>query len=151
MKLITLFIATVFVSSFTITPGKTWLTNFEQAKLEASQAKKSILLNFSGSDWCLPCIKLKTEIFSSEAFARFAEDNLILANADFPRLKKNQLDKNQIQHNELLAEKYNPHGKFPLTILLNSSGTVIMQWEGLPQKSPEVFVDELKKLLDADH
>lgn len=150
MKLITLFIATVFVSSFTITPGKTWLTNFEQAKLEASQAKKSILLNFSGSDWCLPCIKLKAEIFSSPVFAGFAEDNLILANADFPRLKKNQLDKNQLQHNELLAEKYNPQGKFPLTILLNSSGTVIMQWEGVPQKSPEAFVDDLKKLLNAD-
>ena len=151
MKLITLFIAMVFASSFSNTPGKTWLTNFEQAKLEASQAKKYILLNFSGSDWCMPCIRLKAEIFSSESFAAFAGDNLILANADFPRLKKNQLEKNQLQHNEVLAEKYNPHGKFPLTILLDSSGTVIRQWEGVPQKSPELFVDEIKKLLNADN
>ena len=151
MKLITLFIATVFISSFTLTPGKTWLTNFEQAKLEASQTKKCILLNFSGSDWCMPCIRLKSEIFSSEVFTAFAGNNLILANADFPRLKKNQLDKNQVQHNEVLAEKYNPHGKFPLTILLDSHGAVISQWEGIPQKSPELFVDEIKKLLNADN
>ena len=151
MKLFIFFIATLVISSFTITPGKTWLTNFEQAKLEASQAKKCILLNFSGSDWCMPCIRLKSEIFSSETFTAFAGSNLVLANADFPRLKKNQLDKNQMQHNEALAEKYNPHGKFPLTILLDSYGTVIRQWEGIPQKSPELFVDELKKLLDAEN
>lgn len=148
MKPIALFIATVFFTSFTIIPGATWLTNFEQAKSEASDTKKYILLNFSGSDWCAPCIRLKTEIFASEAFQEYAEENLVLANADFPRLRKNQLDKNQMQHNEALAETYNPDGKFPLTILLNASGRVVKQWDGLPQKSAEQFVDEIKKTLN---
>ena len=149
MKPITLCIASIFFTSFTIISGTTWLTNFEQAKSEASQAKKFILLNFSGSDWCAPCVRLKTEIFSSEAFIEYAQDNLVLANADFPRLKKNQLDKSQIQHNEALAEKYNPEGKFPLTILLNASGKPIKYWDGIPQKTPEQFIDEIKKILNA--
>jgi thioredoxin-related protein len=151
MKPIALFFATVIFTSFTIISGTTWHTNFEQAKSEASQSKKFILLNFSGSDWCAPCIRLKTEIFASDAFLQYAEDNLVLANADFPRLKKNQLEKSQIQQNEALAEKYNPDGRFPLTILLNASGKPIKQWDGLPQKTPEQFVDEIKKTLDAAH
>lgn len=149
MKPIALFIATVFFTSFTIIPGVNWLTDFEQAKSEASDTKKYILLNFSGSDWCAPCIRLKTEFFASEAFQEFAEENLVLANADFPRLRKNQLHKNQILHNEALAETYNPDGKFPLTILLNASGKVIKQWEGLPQKSAEQFVEEIKRAINA--
>lgn len=149
MKPIIIIITAVFLSSFTIFSGTTWLTNFEEAKSEASQTKKYILLNFSGSDWCAPCIRLKTEIFASEAFVEYAEDNLVLANADFPRLKKNQLEKNQVLHNEALAEKYNPDGKFPFTILLNASGKPIKQWEGLPQKTAEQFVDEIKKTLIA--
>ena len=144
MKPLTLLIATFVFTSFTIISGKTWLTNFEQAKSEASQTKKLILLNFSGSDWCGPCMRLKEEIFASDVFLQYAEVNLVLTNADFPRLKKNQLENNQIRHNEALAEKYNRDGKFPLTILVDASGKLIKQWEGTLKK-PEQFIDEIKK------
>lgn len=148
MKPISLLAITVIFTSFTILSGTTWHTDFEQARSEASQTKKYILLNFSGSDWCAPCIRLKNEIFASEKFLEFAEESLVLANADFPRLKKNQLEKAQIRQNEALAEKYNPEGKFPLTILLNTEGKPIKYWDGLPQKSPEQFVDDIKKILN---
>jgi thioredoxin-related protein len=148
MKPLFLLIAAVVFGSFSSIPRFNWLTNFEQAKSEASHSKKFIILYFSGSDWCAPCIRLKTEIFESPVFIAYAEDNLVLANADFPRLKKNQLEKTQIRHNEALADKYNPEGKFPLTILLDASGKFIKQWDGFPQKSPEQFVDEIKKTLD---
>jgi len=149
MKPITFLISLFLLTSFTILPDTKWLTNFEEAKSQAADTKKHILLNFSGSDWCAPCIRLRTEIFASGAFLEYAEDNLVLVNADFPRLRKNQLDKTQTLHNEGLAEAYNADGKFPLTLLLNSSGKVIKQWEGLPQKSPEQFVEEIKKTLIA--
>ena len=145
MKPVILFIATIIFTSFTFSSGTTWYTNFEQARSEATQTKKYILLNFSGSDWCAPCIRLKAEFFGSEKFLEFAEDNLVLLNADFPRLKKNQLEKAQIRQNEALAEKYNPDGKFPLTILLTAEGKPIKYWEGLPHKSPVEFVEEIKK------
>ena len=122
MKPISLLVAVIIFASFTTGSGTTWYTNFEEAKSEASQTKKYILLNFSGSDWCAPCIRLKSEIFSSEKFLEFAGDNLVLANADFPRLRKNQLEKSQVQQNEVLAEKFNPEGKFPYTVLLSPDG-----------------------------
>lgn len=151
MKYICFLALAFLLSAFTIHSGATWHTNFEEAKSEASESKKFILLYFSGSDWCAPCIRLKTEIFAAQVFIEYAEDNLVLANADFPRLRKNQLEKNQMRQNEALAEKYNPEGKFPFTLLLNSSGKPVKQWEGLPQKSPEEFVEEIKKVSNDIH
>ena len=68
-----------------------WETDFENAKKKAEKEHKLILLNFSGSDWCGPCIRLKKEIFQSNSFINYADSNLVLVNADFPRNKKNKL------------------------------------------------------------
>src|SRR5438309_5907156 len=84
-----------------------WITDFSKEKSEAAQYNKLILLNFSGSDWCIPCIRLHKEVFESAAFEKYAGEHLVLVNADFPRLKKNQLSKEQTKQNAALAEKYN--------------------------------------------
>lgn len=125
-----LFIALLFGLS-TIAP--TWELNFDQAKAEAAQTHKFILLNFSGSDWCGPCIKLKKDVFDSAEFGQFATDHLVLVRADFPRKSKNQLEASQTAHNEALAEKYNQQGKFPFTVLLDANGRVLKYWDGYPQ------------------
>jgi thioredoxin-related protein len=121
----------------------TWLADFSQAKTEASLQHKLIVLNFSGSDWCGPCIKLKKDVFESSEFTTFSEANLILLRADFPRLKKNQLSKEQQDKNDALAEKYNPNGEFPLTVLLNQDGKVLREWKGY-QGNKEQFMAEIK-------
>jgi thioredoxin-related protein len=121
-----------------------WLTNFEQAKQQAKEKDQMILLNFSGSDWCAPCIKMKKEVFDSPQFQEFADEKLVLVKADFPRHKKNLLDANQREHNEKLAEQFNSTGRFPLTILLDNNGKVIKQWDGYSDMSPEKFIDELR-------
>jgi thioredoxin-related protein len=134
--------------SLSFTPP-TWITHFQLGKTEAEESKKLIVLNFSGSDWCGPCIRLRKEIFSSEAFSNYAENHLVLVNADFPRYKKNELPKEQVKDNEALAEKYNSEGKFPYTVLLDPNGKVLKQWEGFPNETPEQFVDEIKSVENA--
>ncbi len=131
----------------TLTTPSPWLTNFEQAKTQAQQEHKLILLNFSGSDWCGPCIKMKKEVFESESFGTTAEKNLVLVRADFPRSKKNQLSKEQTMHNEGLAEKYNPQGKFPYTVLLDEEGKVIKEWDGYVFASQDKFIADLSQTL----
>lgn len=121
-----------------------WETDFDKARQMAVSEKKLILLNFSGSDWCGPCIRLHREIFESQVFENFATDHLVLLNADFPRLKKNRLSKEQQSKNELLAEKYNTEGAFPLTLLLDANGKVLYKWDGLPNGSPENFTNQVK-------
>jgi len=125
-----------------------WETDFEKAKEKAAKEHKFILLNFSGSDWCIPCINLKRTIFENIYFQNFADSNLVLINADFPRLKKNQLTKDQQKSNEKLADKYNPDGIFPYTLLLNAEGKLLKSWEGLPDFTAEQFTLLIKETTD---
>ena len=81
-----------------LTPN--WQNNMEKAQEQAKAENKNILLNFAGSDWCGPCIILNKEIFDSEVFEQYSNDHLILVKADFPRLKKNQLSKEQQKLND---------------------------------------------------
>lgn len=131
---------------FTLSVG--WETDFEKACEKAKKEHKMVLLKFSGSDWCIPCIRMEKEIFENNAFKTFAEENLVLVNADFPRLKKNQLSKDQQKQNDKLADKYNKEGHFPLTILMNHKGDVLGSWEGYSNMTPEQFIDRIKPLLN---
>ncbi len=128
-----------------------WETDFDTAKQKAQQEHKFILLNFSGSDWCVPCINLRREIFESPSFKEFADNNLVLLNADFPRQKKNQLSKDQQKKNDQLADKYNPGGSFPFTLLLDTGGKVVHLWDGAPKATPEEFIIQVKTLVNASN
>lgn len=126
-----------------------WDNDFEQAQQRARQEQKLILLNFSGSDWCVPCIRLHKDILQQPAFLQYADTALVLVNADFPRLKKNQLPKEQQKKNDQLADRYNARGSFPLTLLLDAEGKLIHSWEGYPNLTPEAFIAQIKALVDA--
>ena len=139
----------LFASLLFFTVNSDWGTDLTKAKQQASTEHKYILLNFSGSDWCGPCIRMHKEIFESEGFRTLATEKLVLVNADFPRLKKNQLSKELQKSNEVLADQYNPEGIFPLTVLLNAEGKVIKNWEGFPQGTPENFLSQLKSAMNA--
>jgi len=102
-----------------------WITDFETAKAQAAKEGKSILMSFSGSDWCGNCIRLDKTLFQSEEFKKFASEHLVLLKLDFPAKKKNKLSDEQTKHNEALAEKFNKKGVFPTTLVLNEKGELI--------------------------
>jgi len=134
----------------TCLPFTSWHYNMQEAKQAAQQEHRHILLNFSGSDWCGPCMLMRKEIFDNPAFLRMADTALVLVNADFPRKKKNQLTAAQQHLNDALADQYNPQGKFPLTLLLNADGKVLKQWDGYPAIKPEEFSAEVTAGINAD-
>ena len=137
MKLVWIALTCLFTTSLT------WLTDFNQAKQTAKEKNQYILLNFSGSDWCAPCQQMKKEIFESASFKEYASSKLVLLNADFPRSRKNKLSKDQLAHDEALAEQYNKAGKFPLTVLMNSEGKVLKVWDGLPEAGADQFIRQI--------
>lgn len=124
-------------------PSVTWMGDFDSAKTEAVKEHKLILINFSGSDWCGPCIRLRSEILESATFVNYASNHLVLVRADFPRQKKNQLPKDQVKRNEALADKYNSDGKFPYTLLVDGHGKVLRTWDGFPNETPDQFVSDI--------
>lgn len=143
MKLVFLFLLTGMGLSFT-----GWETDFDTAKKIAKEKNRLILLNFSGSDWCGPCIRLRKEVFDSQEFMAMADSTLVLYDADFPRNKKNQLPKDLQKRNEALADQYNPQGRFPFTLLLTAEGKVVKTWDGYPQNNSELFINQIKTVCD---
>ncbi len=121
--------------------SETFTKKLETAKTE----NKTVLLYFSGSDWCAPCVKFKKFIVNTPEFQTFATENLVIHNADFPRLSKNKLAKEVVKENETLADKYNSKGIFPLILLLDTEGNIIKKWEEFPKETVEEFIGKLKK------
>lgn len=122
---------------------ETWTTNYDKAILSASEKNQNILMVFSGSDWCAPCKKLKKDILTSEEFTNYEEKHLTILYLDFPSKKKNKLSKEQTQHNEDLAERYNKSGVFPKVLLLNQSGEIIKEIRYEGQSSGE-FIQSIQ-------
>ncbi len=122
-----------------------WLTSLEEAKTLASTENKLILINFAGSDWCLPCAKLERDLFNTEEFLDYSKQNLILLKADFPVKRKNQLSETQKQHNYKLAETYNKQGTFPVVVIINDKGKV-KSYVNTSLSSTDAYLSELKKV-----
>ena len=128
-------------------PELVWGYDFDQAKSEAQTNESTVLIVFSGSDWCKPCIQLHKKLFETETFATYAQENLKLVKADFPYKKKNRLSKEQTAHNEKLAATYNPDGEFPLAVFTASQGKVLGSFGFDKAKTPEQYINEFKKFL----
>ncbi|PSR09199.1 MAG: thioredoxin family protein [Candidatus Arcticimaribacter sp.] len=122
-----------------------WRTDWDTAKVEAEQGNKKIILIFSGSDWCIPCIKLEKEIWENSSFIQYAEQHYVLFRADFPKRKKNKLPETIQQLNDRLAAEYNPKGYFPLVVVLDSKGKVKGQL-GYEKLTPKAYIALIEQL-----
>jgi thiol-disulfide isomerase/thioredoxin len=114
--------------------------NAEEAFRLSHETKKPVLLVFSGSDWCAPCILFDKKVLSQESFQTFAKNNLIVLKADFPQRKK--IAEDVKKQNDALAEKYNPKGLFPhvMLILPGHSTPATLSYTN---ETPDEFISEI--------
>ena len=103
----------------------TWQTSLPAALAQAKASQKPVLVVFSGSDWCKPCMQLKQEVFDQPEFSQYAQGKFVLARFDFPRNKKNGLPKDQAKASEEAAAQLNKEGAFPAVVLLSPEGKVL--------------------------
>jgi thioredoxin-related protein len=120
----------------------TWLTNFETAQARARSEKKLLLIEFTGSDWCPPCIMLGRQVFSQPEFKDYAAQHLVLLEVDFPRTK--ELSAEQKAANEKLADQFGIDG-FPTVIILDSTGRKIGELGYMPG-GPKPFIAAVEEL-----
>ena len=145
IRVLLIFIFAVILNGIVITNSTAQVfENSEEAFSTASSTKKKVLLVFSGSDWCVPCVQLDETIISSTTFLNFAKDNLIIIKADFPQRKK--LSKEKQAQNEALADKYNPTGEFPEMVLLRADQSVVTKLV-YSNQSPDQFIHEITPYL----
>lgn len=127
----------------TIVRGSDWQTDYERALATAKAARKYVLLDFTGSDWCGPCIQMEKVVFSQAAFLTFAKENLVLVEIDYPR--RTVLPEKVTKQNELLLHKYGVGG-YPMVILLDPDGKVLGQLEGYGGERPADIIAWVEKL-----
>ena len=112
-----------------------WLTNVKAAQAEAKRSNRVILANFTGSDWCPFCVKLKGEVFDTPVFAKWAATNAVLLEVDFPR--KAQVASLKAQ-NKQLAEAYGITG-YPTVVFLDADGKELGRY-GYAQGGAEKWI-----------
>ena len=120
----------------------TWHNKVDEALLLAEKEKKSVYLNFSGSDWCTHCRELSNKVLESKEFKKLADKNLILVNLDLPQ--DNSLPPEQVRYNKKEAEKYGVT-VYPMAFLLDSNGEIYWKRTGGAKKS--YYIAELKEAL----
>jgi len=99
-------------------PG--WLVNVQEANVESAKTGKPILANFTGSDWCGWCIKLRREVFDTPEFKKWADENVVLLELDFP--KRFQLPEDIRTQNASLQQAFGVRG-YPTLWIFTLSNT----------------------------
>jgi len=120
-----------------------WQDNLENALLQAKQENKAVLVDFTGSDWCIWCKRLNDEVFSKSEFESYADENLILVKLDFPRDIEQSTETKLYNNN--LAQRFGVQG-FPTILLFNSSGKLVLA-TGYQPGGPQNYVNHLKGYL----
>jgi thioredoxin-related protein len=138
-------LTTLFALSLGLTAGEGWLTNIEKAKELAKKEGKTVLVEFTGSDWCPPCKALKKNVFDSKEFKAYAKKNLVLVELDFPR-DKSKVTKDQAEYNREQAKAFAVRG-YPTVILMDANGKELTKKVGYGRTSVEKYIASLKKVI----
>ncbi|MBN8459660.1 MAG: thioredoxin family protein [Verrucomicrobia bacterium] len=134
--------AVAMVGSAFAEPLKGWSEDLDKALETAKKEKKSVLVEFTGSDWCPPCKMMRKEVFSKEEFVKAASKNFILVEIDMPKG-----DQETAKKNEPTVKKYKVDG-FPTVILLHPDGKEFARFYASEHPKTEDFLKRLDKELE---
>ena len=157
-----LLISALSIPAFAEYPPEGWTDSITDAITEAAKDDKILLLNFTGSDWCSWCEKLGNEVFFTDDFESWAEENAVRVFLDFPR--NIELPEETMLQNQLLQQYFGVRG-YPTVMIFDSnlnprlqtgyraggSGEYIRHIEedrNLQVESPELFREDFISVLE---
>lgn len=100
-----------------------WTTDLDAARTRAAAEGKSVLVDFTGSDWCGYCIQLKKNVFDTPEFEAFAKNNFLFVEIDVPRDVK-RVGQELYDKNKELCKQYKIAG-FPTIMIMSPEGYII--------------------------
>lgn len=86
----------------------TWETKLNTAINKSVAENKTMMLFFTGSDWCGWCMRLQREVFVKPEFKNWADKNVVLVELDFPR--RSAQEPEIAQQNRELAQIFQVRG-----------------------------------------
>src|SRR5437660_1441908 len=138
--LLTLWLTLAYLPSWL--EAANWLTDLPAAEATAKAENKMVLIDFTGSDWCGWCIRLRNEVFSTPEFEAFAQEHLVLVEADFPRGKAQ--DDGLKRANQELARRFQIQG-YPTVVLLGSDAKKLGTL-GYQPGGPQAFIATIGRI-----
>ncbi|MEY2408739.1 MAG: hypothetical protein QOF48_1409 [Verrucomicrobiota bacterium] len=142
-KILVPLVALLLGLTFAARAEVSWGTDLPAALAQAKKEKKLVVMDFTGSDWCGWCIKLKKEVFDTADFAKYAKDNLVLVEVDFPTEKKLKQQSAELRKaNDALKDKYEANG-FPTIVVLNGDGKQVWKQIGYMAGGPKAWTEKL--------
>jgi thiol-disulfide isomerase/thioredoxin len=135
-----LILSLLLLATVTARAEVTWLTDLDAAKAQGVKENKPVLVDFTGSDWCPPCIQLHKVVFQSAEFAAVAS-KYVLVELDYPR-KTPQAPELKAKNAEL-SKKFGISG-FPTVLLIDAkSGEVFGKTVGFGGQTAKEYLDKL--------
>lgn len=118
-----------------------WGSDFAAAQAESARLHKPLLIDFTGSDWCIYCKKLEAQVMTTGQFQKFA-DQYVLVRVDF--LRHHPQDDAVKQANQALAQRYGIQG-FPTLIVADATGKELHRVEGYdPSTDAGAYLSQFK-------
>ncbi len=140
-RLITTAITLVTLSAPAIA-GSDWMTDIDAALAKGKTENKAVMVEFTGSDWCPPCIMMHKKVFSQKTFTDEASKKYILVVIDIPN-KDPELKKK----NSLVMKKYSVRG-VPTVILFGDDSKEFSRFSASQFPSVETFLTQLDSELE---
>ena len=107
-RILLILCVTLSLNGFSQQKNPIWYTDANQAANLSLQSGKPMFLFFTGSDWCGWCKKLVAEVFDKKEFKKWANQNVILVELDFP--KRKQISSKLQKQNSTLARQFGVRG-----------------------------------------
>ncbi len=121
---LTLLLAILTIPVFAEYPPEGWIPSITDAIEKAQAEDKMLLLNFTGSDWCSWCIKLKNEVFTTQEYEEWADENLVQVFLDYPR--NIELSEETQMQNTILQQMFGVTG-YPTIWLIDNDLTPLLK------------------------
>ena len=118
--------------------GEGWMSDLNEGLEKAKKEGKPVLAEFTGSDWCHPCIMMQKKVFSKKDFVSAASKDYVLVVVDSPKKDKQLASKN---------EKYfieNRVQSVPTVVIFNPDGSEKERFGASQYPSVDKFLAKIK-------
>ena len=150
-KILVIAFLTLTTMSLQAQEGLTWHTDMTKATDISIKENKHLFLFFTGSDWCGWCIRLQKEVFKTPEFVKWAKENVILVELDFPR--KNEQTEAVKMQNAQLQQQLQVRG-YPTVWFVSATKTAdakvnlnALGSSGYVAGGPQVWIDGANQII----